>query len=60
MDVNELRKAIIDYYGTAKGFFPQATIDLIDVENMTDDELIKFAKKKGFISRDYDDEDYER
>ena len=61
MDIDELRKAIMDYYGTAKeGPFPQATIDLIDVENMSDGELIKYAKKKGFISKDYDEEDYER
>ena len=61
MDVKKLRREIMDFYGTAMtGPFPQATMNLIDVENMSDKELIEFAKNEGFIPRDYDDEEYER
>lgn len=48
-DIKRLRKKLIDYYGSAMPFFPIATADVIRIEQMTDEEIIKEAKKLGMI-----------
>ena len=49
MDLERLRKDIIDYYGTAIfSGFPMAMMDLADIERMTEVKLVKTAKELGF------------
>lgn len=49
MDLERLRKDIIDYYGTAMfSGFSMAMMNVSDVERMTEDKLVKTAKKLGF------------
>lgn len=48
-DIDELRDKLLDYYGTAMGFYPVAVMDLARVENMSDEEVIEEAIKLGYI-----------
>lgn len=49
MDYKKLRKDLVDYYGSAmSGGFPMAMMDLAKVERMSEDKLVKTAKKLGF------------
>ena len=49
-DIDELRERLIDYYGTAMySGFPMAIIDLSRIENMSDEEIIREARKIGLI-----------
>ena len=44
IDIEKLRIDLMDYFGTAMGFFPVATMDLIKVQNASDEELIEACK----------------
>lgn len=44
-EIKQIREKLIDYYGSATPFFPIATADVIRIEQMTDEEVIKEAKK---------------
>lgn len=45
-DTEELREKLKDYYGTAVAEgMPMAVIDLVRVENMSDEEVRKEAEK---------------
>lgn len=56
MDLERLRKDIIDYYGTAIfSGFPMAMMDLADIERMTEVKLVKTAKELGFDMSKYED-----
>lgn len=47
-DYDELREAIINYYGTAMtSGFPMAIIELSEVETASSDELLEIAKRIG-------------
>ena len=47
IDMNRLRKDLIDNYGTASfNGFPAAVMDLSKIEKMSDDELLRFALGK--------------
>ena len=48
-DIKRLREKLIDYYGSAMPFVPMATADVIRIERMTDDEIVKEARKLGMI-----------
>ena len=48
IDIEKLRSDLMDYFGTALGFFPVATMDLIKVQNASDEELINIALKNNF------------
>ena len=48
-EIEELRKKLLDYYGTATAFMPFATADLVRVERMSADEIIREARKVGLI-----------
>lgn len=49
-DIDELKQRLIDYYGTAMySGFPMAIIDLSRIENMSDEEIIREARKIGII-----------
>ena len=48
-EINRIREKLIDYYGSATPFFPMASADVICVEQMRDDEIVKEARKLGII-----------
>lgn len=59
-NIEELRKDLMDYYGTAMNSgFGMAVIDLSEVENASPEKLISIAKKLGVDLRNYI-EDMER
>ncbi len=46
----------MDYFGTAMhSGFPMAVIDLSEIENMTDEEILKFAAKNGINIEKYNE-----
>ena len=47
--IDQLRKQLEDYYGTAMQEFPMAVLDLSDIEQMTDEEVIDEAKRLGWL-----------
>ena len=47
IDIEKLRSDLMDYFGTAMGFFPVATMDLIKVQNASSEELISIALKNN-------------
>ena len=53
IDIEKLRKDLIDYFGSAMFTMPMAIIDLTKVEKCTNDELIEIAKKNNFDLEDY-------
>ena len=54
IDVNQLRKDMRDYYGTAMFTgFPMAVMYLSKVERLSDRELVELAQKNGVDLRKY-------
>ena len=54
IDIDQLRKDLIDYFGTAAFLAsPVAFMDLIDVENASDDKIIEIAIRNHFNLDDY-------
>ena len=53
IDIERLRKELIDYYGTAIGTNPVAVIELSIVETAPPERLIYIAINKGFNLNDY-------
>ena len=53
IDIEKLRSDLMDYFGTAMGFFPVVTMDLIKVQNASDEELINIALKNNFDLNKY-------
>lgn len=48
IDYEKLRKDLIDYYGTAVILNPMAMVDLLKVQNASDEELVEIARRNGF------------
>lgn len=54
IDVNQLRKDMKDYYGTAMfNGFSMAVMELSKVERLSDQELVELAQKNGVDLRKY-------
>lgn len=53
IDIDRLRKELIDYYGTASVLYPIAVMDLTKVETCSAEELINIAKNNEFNLNDY-------
>ena len=54
IDVNQLRRDMEDYYGTAIfNGFPMAVMELSKVECLSDWELLELAQKNGVDLRKY-------
>ena len=54
IDINQLRKDLIDYYTSAMFIVSGAAmIDLINVEKATDEEIIKIAINNNFDLNNY-------
>ena len=49
MEIEKLRKKLLDYYGSATPFFPMATADVVRFEQMSDNEVVEEAKKFNLI-----------
>lgn len=53
IDIERLRKDLIDYFGSAIFIMPIAIIDLSKVEKASEIELIKIAEDNNFDLEDY-------
>ena len=53
INIEQLRRDLIDYFGTASQFFPVAIVDISRVENASPEELINIAISNGFDINDY-------
>ena len=58
IDIEQLRRDLIDYFGTASQYFPVAIMDISRVENASPEELINIAINNGFDINDYIVNDY--
>ena len=47
MTYEDLRKDLLDYYGTATGPFPAAWGDVLRVQNADNEELLQIAIETG-------------
>ncbi|MCR5202813.1 MAG: hypothetical protein K6D02_06995 [Lachnospiraceae bacterium] len=54
IDIDKLRDDMMDEYGTAMGNFPMATMDLVEVENASPEELVDMAMNEGIDLRKYE------
>ena len=54
IDVDKLRDALIDYFGSAMQFHPQAVIELSEVESASPEKLVDIALKNGFDLSDFE------
>ena len=54
IDVDALREDLINYFGTAMSYNKMAMMDLIKVENASDEEIVNIAIKNGFNIYDYE------
>ena len=54
IDVDALREDLKDYYGTAMQYEPAAVMDLIKVEQASDNEVVKIAQDNHFNLFDYE------
>lgn len=53
IDIEALRKDLIDYFGSATSMQPFAYADVIRVENATEEELIEIAISNNFDLDNY-------
>ena len=53
IDYESLRNDLINYFGTAMMYNPQAVIQLSQVENASNSELETIAIRNGFDLRNY-------
>ena len=53
INIEELRKDLINYFGTAMQMYPVAMIELSQVETASEEELINIALKNGFDLDNY-------
>ena len=49
ISIDILRARLEDYYGTAMQQFSAAIMDLVQVRNMSDEEVVREAQKAGLI-----------
>lgn len=53
VNIEKLRKDLIDYFGTVMGAFPMALMELSEVQSASPEKLIRIAEKNGFDLSDY-------
>ena len=53
IDIDKLREDLIDYFGTAMGLFPVATMNLVEVQTASSEKLIQIALKNKFNLNNY-------
>ncbi len=49
LDIDDLRSALMDYYGTAMQEFPMAVMDLERIRTLSDAEILEEARKAGIM-----------
>ena len=54
IDIDELRNDLINYFGSAMQYNQVAMMDLIKVEQASDNEIVNIALKNGFNLYDYE------
>lgn len=55
IDIEKLRRALIDYFGTAMIRFPMAIAELSEVKSASPERLVEIAEKNGFDLSEYAD-----
>lgn len=58
IDYEKLRKDLVDYFGTAFTLNPMAMVDLLRVQNASDEELVDIALKNNFDLNRYKNKTY--
>ena len=53
IDIEKLRRALIDYFGTAMMRFPMAISELSEVKTASPERLVEIAEKNGFDLSEY-------
>lgn len=53
IDIERLRRDLIDYFGAAMMYYPVAVINLSEVESASSEELIDIAINNGFNLDNY-------
>ena len=53
IDIEKLRKDLIDYFGSAMKIYPMAIVELGKIKKASLEEIIKIAKKNHFNLDDY-------
>lgn len=54
IDIESLRKDLMDYFGSATPTFPFAYMDVIEVQNASAEKLIQIAIQNGFDLKKYE------
>ena len=54
IDYERLRDDLKDYFGAGIGVLPVLIMDVIRVENASEDELIQIARENGFNLSNYE------
>lgn len=54
IDVDTLRNDLINYFGTALFYNPNAMMELIEVEKASDEQIVQIALQNGFDINMYD------
>ena len=49
MDIEKLREALLDYYGTAMDRFPAAMMDVLRVQEASEEELVQMGLALGIV-----------
>lgn len=57
IDVDDLRRDLVNYFGTASFYNPVAMMDVIDVERASDEEVVEIALRNGFDLSKYEVEE---
>ena len=60
IDIDRLRRDLIDYFGSATPIYGVAFMDVINVERASDEEVVRIALENGFNLSDYEDYEYRR
>ena len=53
IDIEALRSDLMDYFGSAMQYNPQAVIELSEVENASPERLVNIALANGFDLEEY-------
>ncbi len=53
IDVDKLREDLINYYGSAIPYYPQAIMDISRIEKASPEELVNIALENGYDLEEY-------
>ena len=55
INIEKLRRALTDYFGTAMMRFPMAIAEISEVKTASPERLVEIAEKNGFDLSEYAD-----